>query len=205
MITRLPLMHRWIPLCLLIWGLAVGLGIAGLNAYGNIPGLAAAVHSKWPSNSLIKRSDETPTLLMFIHPQCPCTRASLRELARITASRPGSLRVQVCILLPCGERRIPSRSSLWQVASQIPGVIVTGDPDGLEAQKFGALTSGHTFLYAKNGDLLFSGGITVGRGHSGDNRGQRAVLALTADPCDAEFSETHSSVFGCPLFVTSRP
>ncbi|MDB5336092.1 MAG: hypothetical protein JWN70_1711 [Planctomycetaceae bacterium] len=205
MITPLPLFHRWIPLCLLIWGLTVGLGLARLNAYGNTPGLAAPAHSKWPSNTLIERGDETSTLLMFIHHQCPCTRASLRELARITARRPHNLRVQVCVLQPCGERDIPSRSSLWQAASQIPGVILTLDPDGLEAQKFGALTSGHTFLYAKNGDLLFSGGITAGRGHSGDNRGQAAILALTADSCNVEFLDSHSSVFGCPLFVTSRP
>lgn len=192
-------------MCVLTWGLTVGVGLARLNEYGNTPGLAAAAPSKWPCSTLLERSRETSTLLIFIHRYCPCTQASLRELARITASRPDNLRVQVCVLQPLGEHAIPSESSLWHAAGQIPGVIITLDPDGLEARKFGALTSGHTFLYAKTGDLLFSGGITAGRGHSGDNRGQAAVLALTVDPSNTEFLDSHSSVFGCPLFVTSRP
>ena len=194
----------WIPVCVLIWGLAVGAGLARLNDFANAPGLADKGLCQWPRDSLIQPSRSNSTLVMFIHERCPCSQASLAELARITAAFPDTLKVQVCVFRP-GENRPVRGPSLWRDAAQIPGVTVMADPEGREAQKFGALTSGHTFLYGKNGSLLFSGGITAGRGHSGDNFGRAVVLALAADPQNTQFSGTHTCVFGCPLFISSQP
>jgi hypothetical protein len=89
-------------------------------------------------------------------------------------------------------------SALSRRAHLIPGVTVARDPDGAEARHFGAKTSGFTLLYSADGKLLFRGGITDGRGHSGDNIGRRAVATLLKGE-RAETSATH--VFGCPLFA----
>lgn len=71
------------------------------------------------------------------------------------------------------------------------------DDNGAEANRFHAATSGQTLLYDAAGRLLFSGGITGSRGHSGDNAGQTAIVSLVNSGA-AELTET--SVFGCPLF-----
>jgi len=58
-------------------------------------------------------------------------------------------------------------------------------------------TSGDLVLYDADGRLLFHGGITSARGHSGDNLGRSAIQALLwKEP--AQTASTSS--FGCPLF-----
>jgi hypothetical protein len=88
------------------------------------------------------------------------------------------------------------RASLWQTASEIPGVNVVSDPDGIEARLFNASTSGQTVLYNTDGRLVFSGGITSARGHHGDNAGESAIIAIVTAAVPAQ---TETSVFGCPL------
>ena len=83
-------------------------------------------------------------------------------------------------------------------ARSLPAVEVTIDPEAVEARRFGVRTSGHIFFYGRDGRLLFSGGITAGRGQAGDCPGSRAVLAclLETQP------ETRcSAVYGCPLLL----
>jgi hypothetical protein len=96
-----------------------------------------------------------------------------------------------------------SKTDLWASAAAVPDVEVTPDEDGNEARRFGAETSGHTVLYSGDGSLLFSGGITASRGHSGDNFGRSAIVSslIGATSEISAFSEpAESCVFGCPLF-----
>ena len=79
-----------------------------------------------------------------------------------------------------------------------PSVTVVRDDDGREAQRFGAATSGQTFLYDSRGALEFSGGITSARGHAGDNAGRTALISLVDR---LETSQRRTQVFGCPLFA----
>src|SRR5205823_12162921 len=79
-------------------------------------------------------------------------------------------------------------------AAQILGVTVVSDVDGQEAERFGAETSGHAFLFDPNGRLLFSGGITASRGHSGDNAGESSIVSLIDNH---SASRARTFVFGC--------
>jgi hypothetical protein len=92
------------------------------------------------------------------------------------------------------------KTDLWQDAADIPGVTVISDNEGVEARRFHAVTSGQTVLYDAKGHLLFSGGITSSRGHSGDNAGRSAIVSLL-NAGDAERTETY--VFGCELYKPS--
>jgi hypothetical protein len=116
------------------------------------------------------------------------------------AASPRPLTVQVCFVKPPGAPAGWERTSLWDAAARVPGVRVSCDEEGEEARRFGARTSGHIFLCSEKGDVLFSGGITSGRGQSGENGGQR-LLALLAGQADAPGS---APVFGCPLFTPNR-
>jgi hypothetical protein len=109
----------------------------------------------------------------------------------------GRLTAYVLFLKPEGFSEDWERTDLWRSAASIPGVTAMLDDQGVEANRFHAATSGQTLLYDAAGVLLFSGGITVSRGHSGDNAGEAAIVSLVNSGA-ADFTET--SVFGCPLF-----
>ena len=63
-----------------------------------------------------------------------------------------------------------------------------------------ASTSGQTLLFDRDGDLIFSGGITGGRGHSGDNAGRDAIVSLVES---GESTLDETPVFGCSLGISS--
>jgi len=138
-----------------------------------------------------------PRLLMFVHPLCPCSRASLAELAEIMARNPGKVDTEVIFVKPANAGASWDHSSLWKLASNIPDVRLVCDGGGSLARRLGALTSGYVLLYDAGGRLLFSGGITRSRGHEGDNPGRRALCALLAG---GAASDVKTPVFGCSLF-----
>lgn len=182
---------------ILVWLSAVATGIAFLWSYNHEPGVAAAAPEHLPNTSFIVREPGEFTLVMTVHPKCPCTRASIEELAKLMTNCQGRLRASVLLLKPGGAPEEWYRTDLWKSAAAIPGVNVLIDEDGIEASRFGAVTSGQVLLYASSGSLLFRGGITQSRGHIGDNAGRSAIESLV-DKGSADREST--SVFGCPLF-----
>jgi hypothetical protein len=134
---------------------------------------------------------------MFIHPQCPCSRASLGELANLMAHSPNRPNAYVAFVAPKGYPTSWVKSELWRTAAAIPGVHTVIDPDGLETRRFHSTTSGNVSLYNVAGDLVFSGGITPSRGHFGDSEGLDFALASLSGTTAKPY---HSPVFGCPLF-----
>jgi hypothetical protein len=180
----------------LLWLMAVGAGFGLLSDYQSTKGKAGKTPGQWPSETRIALDVRRDTLLMFVHPQCPCTRASLEELNRLIARSGGNVAAQVWFFRPAGFSEQWTRAGLWQSASAIPGVTAHEDPDGLQARQFGAQTSGYVLLYDTHGRLLFKGGITAGRGHAGDNAGEDALVSILAGKT-AHVRET--AVFGCSL------
>ena len=92
------------------------------------------------------------------------------------------------------------KSDLWDKAAAIPNVRVTWDDGGIEARRLHGSTSGQVVVYDAQGHLIFNGGITGSRGHSGDNTGRGAIVsALTT----GSVSQTRTFVFGCSLLDAS--
>lgn len=133
---------------------------------------------------------------MLAHPHCPCTRASIGELAQIVADTQGKLDAYVLFTKPRGAGADWDDTELRRSAAAIPGVTVVTDADGSEAQRLGAKTSGHTFLFDSSGALLFSGGITASRGHAGRNAGESAIIAAVNGKRQ---ERARAPVFGCSL------
>jgi hypothetical protein len=183
-----------------MWLAGVAAGLATLAAYDNSAGVAARAPGRWPANSRLTLDPTRPTLVMLAHPRCTCTRASVGELAELIARAPRRPRTYVVFVRPgrAGATIGWDRTDLWERAAAIPDVTLARDDDGHEAAQFGAETSGQTFLYAPDGELLFSGGTTGARGHPGDNAGRATLLALLRqDITDPQATK----VFGCPLFA----
>jgi hypothetical protein len=159
-----------------LWLLLVTAGFAWFERYSREPGEAGESPTHWPADSRLPHATDQPTLLFFAHPQCPCTRASLAELARVLARCPGKVNPIVVFLRYQRFDEQWTHGDLWREAGAIPGVKVLAD-DGKEAGRFGAVTSGHVLLYDAQGLRQFSGGITPSRGQTGENPGSDALLA----------------------------
>lgn len=179
-----------------LWGVAVAGGFAGLWRYKSAPGAQGAAPLAWPAAAGLRLHSDRATLLMFAHPQCACTRASLAELARLMARLHDRVSASVVFAVPRDGGESWARTDLWSSAARIPGVSVQTDEGGVEATRFGVATSGGVVLYDRRGSLLFRGGITSARGHEGNSFGtERITSLLTRGAAD----RPSAPVFGCAL------
>jgi hypothetical protein len=185
----------WLALSL-VWLLALASGFGLLWKYKMEPGEAEGAPAAWPETSGISPSGDHPTLVLFAHPQCPCTRASIAELARLMSRFRGQLSAKVIFLRPGDVGSDWEATDLWERASAIPGVTTVRDDEGVEAARFRATTSGATVLYDAKGRLLFSGGITSARGHEGDSFGVRRISSLLLT---GAADRGNAPVYGCSL------
>jgi hypothetical protein len=194
-----PLTGRWnggLAVCVAAWAAAVASGFAVLGRYKSAAADQERPAAGWPAQSSVPLSAVRPTLLLFAHPRCPCTHASVSELARLLARLPDRVSTHVLMVQPAGVPDGWADTALWQRAAALPGATVWRDRDGREAARFGAGASGLILLYDPAGRRLFSGGITASRGHEGDSVGRRRLQALLAGhPVDRD----ESPVFGCAL------
>jgi hypothetical protein len=184
---------------LTVSGAATLAGLGCLVAFNGTPGRQAAGPAVWPVRSAIKLSPTVPTIILFAHPMCSCTAATLEELDRVVLARRPSPAVRILFV-----RSDPAwkPNDLWRRAEKLSGASVEWDEDSREARLFGAQISGLVFLYNTKGNLLFQGGITGSRGHSGDNYGAERLGAALDTGRSAAVSR--SPVFGCALFSTSE-
>ncbi len=181
-----------------LWLALVGCGFWTLSRYSLTPGAAGQPVNAWPVATHLARNASGYTLVVLLHPECPCSEATVSELDTILAQSGGHLRAQVVF---ADYDTLPSRpeaSSLWHRVSQLRGVTVSKDSDGSEIRNFAALTSGDTRLYGPQGELLFQGGITAARGHVGDNPGQAAVIDWAAGRSPVH-APAALPAFGCAL------
>ena len=185
-----------------LWAILAGAGLKILANYELGPGHAGNAPVVWPVSSRLQRHPGRATLVMVAHPRCPCTRASIGELALLMAHGQGRATATVLFVKPAGFEDGWEKSDLWAGAAAIPGVTAVSDENGVEALRFGAKTSGQTILYDAEGRLLFSGGITASRGHSGDNAGRSAIVALLTR---GTATRRQTSVFGCTLETPALP
>lgn len=191
--------RQWVWLAVAtLWFCSAAAGLWVLWAYENQPGASAHALPQWPADTGLALETDRPTLVILIHPQCICSRASLTELAEILARARTQPKTYVLFLKPRGFADGWEKTDTWRAAAALPDLTVVRDDEGAKAERFGAATSGQTFLYNVRGELLFSGGITGSRGHAGANAGRTAVLALLNR--EASTGPAATNVFGCSLF-----
>jgi hypothetical protein len=191
--------HLIIVAAVALWVPAVAFGISVLLRYSTTPGRPGTPPLAWPASAPIRRTEGRSALVMFVHPRCECSSATIGELAIIMAHSQEQLDAHVFFYSPASEAGTWARTGLWNSASAIPGVQVQEDPEGSIAQSFGAFTSGQTLLYDARGRLEFKGGITAFRGHSGDNAGRAAITALLRGETPRNALPVMTPVLGCSL------
>lgn len=189
----------------LVWGVAA-IGFWTWTTryeFATPPETELASPAVWPADTRLVLSGDRPTLLFFMHPRCPCTRASVRELERTLAraSLPGSRQPDLIVVaaLPQGAGSAWRDTDTLRSAAKLPRAETFWDMSGIEASRFGVTTSGTIKLYDPSGKLLFSGGITISRGHEGDSAGGDR-LCSSLNGTSRVLAES-TPVFGCRLYV----
>lgn len=180
-----------------LWACSAGAGWWVLARYEVSPETAGAQTPSWPADCSIGVDDTKYSLLLFAHPHCPCTRASIGELERLLATAGEYVRTTVVFYRPRDASDEWVNSDLWNKVKGMQGIEARIDPGAESARRFGVGVSGHALLYGSDGRLRFSGGITTSRGHEGDNLGRSSIVAILRGKTPLTQS---SAVFGCRLF-----
>ena len=175
----------------LLWLALISYGFKLIFDFKTTPGAQGNAPANWPSSSQIQPKAGLATLVLFAHPQCPCTRASLSELNQIM-HQGQHVQAYVMFMQPSNGQITES----WTRAGLIPHTERLTDRQGVEATRFGAMTSGHVVLYNAQGQLQFAGGITDSRGHEGNNMGRQMVLNYLSN---IGLVPAWHATFGCAL------
>jgi hypothetical protein len=188
---------KWNPQWVIFagWSIAVIAGFWRLTVYSTTAGEEAKATS-WPIRSAIQRDSKKPTLVVFFHPNCPCSAATLEELERLIPYIKNRAKTYIVFYKPRNRPESRGREGLWKRATSIPFTESRIDDEGSEIQTFGAKTSGQVFLFDPDGKLVFKGGITPARGHAGDSEGKKAILTFMTTGKTRIFE---TPVFGCSL------
>jgi hypothetical protein len=179
----------------LIWVGTVTAAFRAIARFESTPCRAAEGPTDWPAASRLVRTSGASTLVMLMHPQCSCTRASLSELQAVIEQSPRNMRSYVLVYRPHDAKPGWERSDTFTTATRLRGTRVIIDEDGREAKRFGMFTSGQTLLYDAGGHLRFEGGITLLRGHAGLNSGREDVIRIA----NGEAAKGTNPVFGCSI------
>ena len=207
--------HWHIPL-LALWACGCAAGFTALMVYGNQPGLVGEQAEGFVLPAEFRTGGGGPTLVMYIHPKCPCTRASIRELERLQADLLHPIQIVAFFYEPDGIDADGGDAESWRDTdtcrsiARMPRTRTVPDPEGRVAAQAGVTTSGTVCLYDGEGRTVFVGGITPSRAHEGDSEGGLALRRLLNESNeDLEVLSTahreaaglpgRTAVYGCPI------
>jgi hypothetical protein len=185
-----------LALGIVFWLALTVTGLAVLTVYSLTPG-ASHPPLDWNEASLPGELPEGKHLLvMALHPHCPCSRASLGELARLLRLVHPQLACQILVYSPAENDLHWQTTDLLRTAAALPETQLVADREGRLAARLGMHTSGAVVLYDPYGAAQFYGGITASRNHHGDNQGGDAIRALVEGESPAL---RQTLVYGCPI------
>ncbi len=179
-----------------LWAAGLAWGFYKVYRYEFTPSPTNVSLKHWPLSSGINYDPKKFNLVMTIHPKCPCTRASVAELEELLTKTDNRLKLLVLFYKPKGYSEDWYETDTFASIKRIPHAEIIIDEDGQLSKIFEATTSGQTFLFDKKGNLLFSGGITLSRGHMGDNLGKETIISLVKG---GKSLTSQTPTFGCPL------
>jgi hypothetical protein len=181
--------HLGVAVMAACWIICTGFFYGQMVSFKTTPGLSAA----HPPEFWATESDK-PTLIVFLHPKCTCSRASLAQVAKLQSRVPDGFHTILVLW------QSPNGNSDWAKlpqpdSGQLLHYQLVLDNGGLMARRFDAHTSGQAFVYDSRGRLRFSGGLTSSRGDSENGPAFSTLLRVITNPG----SSKPMPVFGCSL------
>ena len=177
------------------WLCCCAAATAWVTIYSHTPNDAGAAQPKLADGGLIQLDQARPTVVMFVHPRCPCTQASVEGLARLQRKFQDRFALRVVFNVPRGMAPDWHQSTLWDSVGRLPDCERLVDMGGHITNQAGAETSGTVALYEPDGRLVFWGGVTASRGHAGDSPGSDALASYFKD----KPFPVQTDIFGCQM------
>ena len=186
-----------------LWLMAVFGGAAVLLDYSFSGDLTVAAPARYqPSADSVsgagKANDGRIQVFAFLHPRCPCSRATLIQLAEVARQNHSIATLQVVFFCPADQQDSWAQHELWDLAAHRAGLSCRVDRGGLLTREFGVQTSGHILVFDQSGRRVFSGGITSSRGHEGESLGSQLLSKIC---CGLEIAPVELPVFGCAIIA----
>jgi len=182
-------------LVFLVWLGLIVIGYTWLFRYSFVAGEASTSPGSIPHVLASPGSSSRWQVFLALHPHCPCSLATVRELAKILTRAADVSVVTVLMYKPSNEPDGWLEGRLLDECRRM-NCRIRPDPEGGFAKALGTVTSGDVVVYDASGKLRYHGGITGSRGHEGDNLGQQAVIDILRGH---NASRTAMPVFGCPI------
>ncbi|MCE9608334.1 MAG: hypothetical protein K8U03_25895 [Planctomycetia bacterium] len=170
--------------------------------YDHDPGRAGDTLPLWPIDSRLKLDERYGTLVVFLHPFCPCSQKGMRKIERIIADRTNRPTCYFLFSDLNDNTVVETDSDNWRRARSLSREGTLTDFDAVEATRFGAKTSGFLAFYDAAGRLRFRGGITSERGGEQSNAFERLLSEAIAG---SDFPLVSTPVYGCPLVERKSP
>lgn len=189
----------------LVWAAGLAVGYVQLLAHAQTPGAIGATTADVPPPEL--RDGRTPgrhLVVLALHPRCPCSSATVGELADVLGWTPEVFDLVLLTYVPSDPAAGP-----WP-APTVPAALrrflprLVPDADGQLAARLGAETSGHVLVYNHADRPVFSGGVTPGRAHHGRTEGQRLLRDFLAERMGVPAMAVTAPVYGCPIRQASE-
>jgi hypothetical protein len=184
------------------WLIALVPGVRYLFKYENTAGKQGIAPAYLQNTSIPSGDPRLSTLVVALHPRCSCSNATLAELEEASQTFKRPYNAILLIDEPDGSTFQWQQVSSYREAQKALDATVVLDPNGKLAASLGAFTSGEVLFYspedkAARRTLLFSGGVTGGRGMTGENGGIESLKTAFNDPERKPRAST--PVFGCGL------
>src|SRR5688572_12759701 len=103
----------WVFACL-AWAAAVVVGLGAMWSYENRPGVSATAPERRVGPTADSNSSIAPLLVVLAHPRCPCTGATIDELAELMSRASGNLHARVYFYQPKEADVSWPRTPLWK-------------------------------------------------------------------------------------------
>jgi hypothetical protein len=175
------------------WGLLVAslasasLGWMWLLEHAFRPTATRDFVAQWPCGARPVPAEADTRIIVFAHPYCPCTRATLDQLDQSLTRFPHNTFVRVVFTTAGLHGRDIAESGLVAFARRMPRVDVYLDETAEETLRFQARVSGEVLAFDRSGNCQFHGGLTSGRGHRGESTGQRQLERVAVGDSTAPF------------------
>jgi hypothetical protein len=180
-----------------VLGLVLIISLYKSFAFEFTPARRSGVSETWPQAADYQRGARG-TLVVFLHPQCPCSRATLSQLDRLRLAA-SEHDVTFHAIFSGDPEMEQEPSSLVKSARGLTGVATHLDSQSASARSFGALTSGEAYLYDAAGNLVYHGGLTPSRGHEGSCPSLDFLNGWLRDKPTSTAPALSGPVFGCEL------
>ena len=161
------------------------------------PDHPADAQATWPAGLDLPRTRNEPAYVVCLHPRCPCSDATADALIEAVGTATDA-DVYVLFTVPETAADEWTQTELVERLRRVKGLRCVFDRGGRRSAILGAKASGQAFIYDAAGRLVFTGGLTPGRGERGDSLGLAAMRDMLAGHSH-DGPTAQAPVFGCGL------